>query len=96
MIILLYVEYNIRAPVLLNKTRCEIEIICSASLAFYLFSPTRLINSIKHEHSCKILYLFGHMCLQSSVYLQVIEEDLEEAWEEWEEEEEEEEEEEWE
>ena len=36
------------------------------------------------------------MCLQSSVYLQVIEEDLEEAWEEWEEEEEEEEEEEWE
>ena len=21
------------------------------------FSPTRLINSIKHEHSCKILYL---------------------------------------
>ena len=37
------------------------------------------------------------MCLQSSVYLQVIEEDLEEEWEEWEEEEEEEEEwEEWE
>ena len=26
-------------------------------LAFYLFSPTRLINSIIHEHSCKILYL---------------------------------------
>ena len=26
-----------------------------ASLAFYLFSPTRLINSIKHEHSSKIL-----------------------------------------
>ena len=30
---------------------------CSASLAFHLFSPTRLINSIKHEHSCKILYI---------------------------------------
>ena len=28
-----------------------------ASLAFYFFSPTRLINSIKHEHSCKILYI---------------------------------------
>ena len=28
------------------------------SLAFYLFSPTRLINSIKNEHSCKILYVF--------------------------------------
>ena len=36
---------------------CEKEIKCSASLAFYLFSPTRLINSIKHEHSCKILYI---------------------------------------
>ena len=23
----------------------------------YLFFPTRLINSIKHEHSCEILYL---------------------------------------
>ena len=32
---------------------------CSTSLAFYLFSPTRLINSIKHEHSCKILYCYS-------------------------------------
>ena len=23
----------------------------------YLFSPTRLINSMNHEHSCKILYI---------------------------------------
>ena len=39
---------------------------------FYLFSPTRLINSIKHEHSCKIFKtklgcyaLFGssHTCM---------------------------------
>ena len=29
---------------------------CSTGLAFYHFSPSRLINSIKHEHSCKILY----------------------------------------
>ena len=29
-----------------------------ASLAFHSFStPTRLINSINHEHSCKILYV---------------------------------------
>ena len=34
------------------------EIKCSASLVFYLFFPTRLINSIKDEHSCKILYAF--------------------------------------
>ena len=33
------------------------EIKCSASLAFYLFTPTRLINSIKNEHSYKILYV---------------------------------------
>ena len=38
-------------------TRCEKDIKCSTSLAFYLFSLTRLTNSIKHEHSCKILYL---------------------------------------
>ena len=37
---------------------------CLASLTFYLFSPTCLINSIKHEHSCKILYLqqWKHSC----------------------------------
>ena len=28
-----------------------------ASLTFYLFSSTRLINSIKHDYSCKILYI---------------------------------------
>ena len=35
----------------------EKEIKCSASLAFYLFSSTRLKNSLKREHSCKILYI---------------------------------------
>ena len=50
---------RVRSSIYLSiETRCEKEIKCSASLAFYLFSPTRLINSIKHEHSCKILYLF--------------------------------------
>ena len=29
----------------------------SASLAFYCFFPTLLINLIKHEHSCKTLYI---------------------------------------
>ena len=37
-----------------------------ASLAFYLFSSTRLINSIKHEHSCKILYITSN--LTTSIY----------------------------
>ena len=36
---------------------------CSTSLAFYLFSPTCLIKSIKHEHSCKILYF---LCISSN------------------------------
>ena len=30
---------------------------CSTSLAFYLLFSTRLINSIKPESSCKILFL---------------------------------------
>ena len=33
-------------------TSWEKEIKCEACRAFYLFFPTRLINSIKHEHSC--------------------------------------------
>ena len=37
------------------KTHCKKAIKCSASLTFYLFSPTCLINSIIYEHSCKIL-----------------------------------------
>ena len=32
---------------------------CLTSLIFYLFSTTCLINSIKHEHLCKILYAFN-------------------------------------
>ena len=32
-----------------TKTRCAKEIKCSTSLAFYLFSQARLINSIKHD-----------------------------------------------
>ena len=43
---------------------------CSTCLAFYLFSSTRLINSIKHERLCKILYICnkGSTHLRSSVY----------------------------
>ena len=54
-------------------TRCEKEIKCSASLAFYLFSPTRLINLIKHEHSCKILYLCNRIwnCILQSHILAI-------------------------
>ena len=42
------------AHVLLNLLNelGEKEIKCSASLTFYLFSPTRLINSIIQEHKC--------------------------------------------
>ena len=63
------------------KTRCEKEIKGSASLAFYLFSPTRLINSIKHEHSYKIFNIFyfwliniiqlwfGTQCFTKTIYI---------------------------
>ena len=36
----------------------------AARLTFYRFSPTRLINSIKHEHSCKILYVLNSHMLE--------------------------------
>ena len=60
------IESNIRALVLLNLLNSlRKKIKCSAILSFYLLSQTRLINSIKHEHSCKILYayrLIFHFC----------------------------------
>ena len=37
-------------------------------LPFYLFSPTRLINSMKHEHSCKILCLLFPPLFQSELW----------------------------
>ena len=52
------IESNIRAPVLLNLFNSLQKVIeCLASLPFYPFTPTRLINSIKQEHTCKILYV---------------------------------------
>ena len=48
-----------------SETGCEKVIKYSASHAFYHFFPTCLINSIKHEHSFKILYI-KNMCYPSS------------------------------
>ena len=54
-------SFNIRSPVLLNLLNSlRKSIKCSASLAFDLFSPTSLINSMKFEYSCKILYVPSH------------------------------------
>ena len=39
---------------------------CSASLTFDLFSPTLLINSIKNEHSCKVLYLINRVDIETA------------------------------
>ena len=48
-------EYYIRLPVLLNLLNSLLKAIkCSTSHAFYRFTSTLTINSIKHEHSCKI------------------------------------------
>ena len=42
------------------QTRCEKVIQFSGqSLAFYLFSSTRLTNSTRHEDSCSILYVIA-------------------------------------
>ena len=42
---------------------------CSTSLAFYHFSSTRLISSVKHEHSCYILYLYSYVKGRKRVYM---------------------------
>ena len=44
---------------------CEKEIKQLAGLTFYLFSPTCSINSIKHERSCKILFIFKQIGVKS-------------------------------
>ena len=46
-----------------NKTEYQSKEIQQACLVFYHFSPTRLINSTKHEHICKIRYvIFLSLC----------------------------------
>ena len=55
-----YIESNIRALVLvnlLNSLRKRDNIIGKPRISS--FFPTRLINSVKHEHSCKILDLIN-------------------------------------
>ena len=52
------IEYNTRAPVLLNfsnSLRKRDKILGKPRI--YLFFLTHIINSIKHEHSCKIPYI---------------------------------------
>ena len=51
------IEYNIGATVLLNLLNSLRKRVKIASVAFHLFSSIRLINSIKFEHTCKILFL---------------------------------------
>ena len=54
------IESNIHAPVLLNLSNLlRKRVKCEACREFYLFFATSLINSIEHEHSCKILYVNG-------------------------------------
>ena len=51
------IESCIRAPVLLNVLNSLGKSLRCSAKPRILFSPTRLINSIIHEHSCKILYV---------------------------------------
>ena len=62
-------ESNICAPALLNLLKMlRNEIKCSASLVFYPFSSSRLINLIKHEHSCEFLYIMRCAMVQSCFF----------------------------
>ena len=53
------IKSNFCGPVLLNLLNSlrKSDKMLGKPLTFYGFSSTRLINSIKHEHSCKILYI---------------------------------------
>ena len=53
---------NERSSIFQNSLRKKDR--CSASLALYPFSSTHFINSIKHEHLCKIIYFseLNHLC----------------------------------
>ena len=65
-ILMSYYKYNLTFVLQyywIYLTHCVKEKKCSASLAFHLFSSTRLINSIKLEHSCKILYVSAQVNL---------------------------------
>ena len=54
------IEFNIHAPVffnILNSFQKSVKMFDKPCIYMYHLSPTCLINSIKHEHSCKILYI---------------------------------------
>ena len=53
-------ESNIPAPVLLNLLNLLGKSVKMLGKHFIFSSPICLINSIKHEHSCKILYENGN------------------------------------
>ena len=38
----------------------------------YLFSSTRLINSIKHEHSCTIIYVQNTTCMGKPIRMKMV------------------------
>ena len=42
----------------LYQTSCEKEVKCSTSLPLYRLFQGRLMNWIRHDHSCKIFYIF--------------------------------------
>ena len=57
-----WIDINVRALVLLNllyslRKRDQMP----GKPRIFLFSPTCLIHSIKHEHSCKILYILSFL-----------------------------------
>ena len=82
-ILMSYDKHNLTFVGLYNliiKLVAEKEIKCSASLAFYHFSPTCSIHSIIQEQSCKMLYVtlvlqgyfmetFGYSSVHVFVYL---------------------------
>ena len=61
----LTVEYS---PCFISVMNWGKPIRCTAKPLILSFSPTRLINSIIYEHSCKILYVLLSHLLTNTIY----------------------------
>ena len=49
------------------ETKCKKEVKCSTSLPLYRLFQGRFINRIRHDHSCKIFYIFTVNVLEDSI-----------------------------
>ena len=52
-------KYYFKMPQILKSLRKKDQMLDNPRI--YLFSSSRLVNALKHEHSCKIIYLLNRL-----------------------------------